>query len=100
VLNNTHYINTKNIIALSGCRDNQTSADAYIDNKAQGAMTWAFLKALNNNQTTTWRQLLTNIRTILSNTKLYDQIPQLSYSNINFNIDDKFNLSYINEFHV
>jgi len=94
VVNNTRFINTKNIIALSGCRDNQTSADANIPdnlgNKAQGAMTWALLQALNNKQATTWRQLLTNIRTILSNTKLYDQVPQLSYSNIKFNIDNNY----------
>ena len=31
---------------ISGCRDNQTSADAFVDGQSQGAMTWAFIRAL------------------------------------------------------
>lgn len=33
-----------NILALSGCKDSQTSADAYLDNSYQGALTNNFLK--------------------------------------------------------
>lgn len=34
-----------NVTLISGCLDSQTSADAWIDNKAQGAMTYSFLKS-------------------------------------------------------
>jgi hypothetical protein len=32
-----------NFLCISGCRDDQTSADAWIQNASQGALTWAFL---------------------------------------------------------
>ena len=35
-------INLANIIKISGCKDNQTSADAYINQKFQGAMSSTF----------------------------------------------------------
>jgi hypothetical protein len=65
-----------NVFLISGCFDAQTSADAYIDNKFQGALTWSFLKTINENTNLTWKDLLINMRTLL-NTK-YTQIPQLS----------------------
>lgn len=36
----------KNIISISGCKDDQTSADAYINNEFQGALTSTFIKVL------------------------------------------------------
>merc|ERR1712032_979251 len=36
----------KSICTYSGCQDNQTSADVYVDGMSQGAFTWGFLKAL------------------------------------------------------
>merc|ERR1712232_336311 len=36
----------KQLFVFSGCQDNQTSADAMIGGKRQGAFTWAFTKAL------------------------------------------------------
>jgi hypothetical protein len=36
---------TGNVIMISGCSDVQTSMDASINNKSQGAMTWAFLES-------------------------------------------------------
>lgn len=68
-----------NVFLISGCFDSQTSADAYIDNKFQGALTWCFLKTINENNinnTLTWKDLLTNMRTLLK--PKYTQIPQLS----------------------
>lgn len=46
--NDTRNIQNKNIFMLSGCRDSQTSADAYFNNKSQygGAFTNAFLDIL------------------------------------------------------
>lgn len=34
-----------NVFMISGCTDNQTSADAFINKRACGAMTWSFLEA-------------------------------------------------------
>ena len=66
-----------NVIMISGCMDSQTSADAYIKLKYQGAMTWAFLDTLDKNPNVTWKDLLTTMRTSLKASK-YEQIPQLS----------------------
>ncbi len=51
-------------LLISGCKDNQTSADAYISGTYDGALTWALLKALNNVNIikTTWKDLLLLIR--------------------------------------
>ena len=65
-----------NVFLISGCFDSQTSADAYIDNKFQGALTWCLLKTLNENNNLTWKDLLINMRTLLK--PKYSQIPQLS----------------------
>ena len=66
-----------NVIMISGCMDNQTSADAYINSKYQGAMTWAFLDTVNKNPNLTWKELITTMRSSLKTSK-YEQIPQLS----------------------
>ena len=69
-----------NVIMISGCNDNQTSADAYINAKYQGAMTWAFLSTLSDSpakQQLSWRSLLTQMRDKLKTSK-YEQLPQLS----------------------
>jgi hypothetical protein len=79
-----------NIIMISGCRDNQTSADAYINSKSQGAMTWAFLDTLNNNTSLTWKDLITTMRSSLLKSD-YEQTPQLSSGN-KLDINTKFYL--------
>ncbi len=38
-----------NVIMFSGCLDDQTSADAYINNRFQGAFTFSLIKILQNN---------------------------------------------------
>jgi hypothetical protein len=67
------------VILISGCLDDQTSAEANIDGeKVSGAMTWSFLKTLKQYPTgLTWNALLTNMRTLL-NSSGFNQIPQLS----------------------
>jgi len=67
------------VIQFSGCRDNQTSADASINNVATGAMSYALITVLNQNQNISYSQLLTQIRKIMTE-KRFSQIPQLSSS--------------------
>lgn len=67
----------RDVIMLSGCNDNQTSADAYINNTFQGAMSWAFIETLNSNPDISWRTLLENMRNLLKKNN-FSQIPQLS----------------------
>jgi hypothetical protein len=65
-----------NVFLISGCFDSQTSADTFIDNKYQGALTWTFLKVMTEHTNLTWKSLLINMRDLLKPN--YSQIPQLS----------------------
>lgn len=76
------FYDTKcDVVMISGCRDNQTSADAYIyDGKDfryeyQGAMSASFIKCFNDN--ISYKELIEKMRTWLSKNK-FDQVPQLS----------------------
>ncbi|ODV61399.1 caspase family protein ASCRUDRAFT_33987 [Ascoidea rubescens DSM 1968] len=66
------------VISLSGCKDNQTSADSKIGGMATGAMSYAFMKVMNSGQAQSYISLLNNIREILDGQ--YSQKPQLSAS--------------------
>jgi hypothetical protein len=66
-----------NVIMISGCTDNQTSADAFFGKKANGAMTWSLLESLKENPSCSWRELVKNMRGLLQ-TSQFEQIPQLS----------------------
>ena len=70
-----------NVFMVSGCMDRQTSEDAMLDNKAQGAMTWAFLNVTNGlaKKKQTWSYVLPAMRTVLQQNG-YTQVPQLSSS--------------------
>jgi hypothetical protein len=74
-----------NVIMISGCSDVQTSSDATINNKNQGAMTWAFLEAFKSEKNITWRNLLIKMRDLLKKSK-FSQLPQLTSGSF-FNID-------------
>ena len=76
-----------NVIMISGCSDIQTSADATINNKNQGAMTWAFLEAFKSEQNITWRNLLIKMRSLLKQSK-FSQLPQLTTGSF-FDIDSQ-----------
>ena len=76
-----------NVVMISGCLDKQTSADAYINNKSQGAMTWSFLESLNTNPNMTWKELTQSMRALLSKSQ-YEQVPQLSSGKV-LNMDAK-----------
>jgi len=68
-----------NVIMISGCNDTQTSADAYMEKKYQGAMTWAFLNSLKDKSTSnlSWKNLLIDMRDKLKQSE-FTQLPQLS----------------------
>lgn len=74
-----------NVLMISGCADSQTSAEAWIGQEVQGAMTWCFLNTLQERPTSTWRELLVSMRDALREAS-YTQIPQLTTDSF-FNID-------------
>jgi len=73
----------KNVLMISGCQDDQTSADAWIreDKQTQGAMTWSFLDSLEwaktHDPSITWKELAEKMRFKLLD-GCYTQTPQLS----------------------
>lgn len=77
--NNSKNNHVANVISISGCRDNQTSADAYISGNYEGAMTWSFINALANaNYNIKLLDLVNNMRVLLLNK--YTQVPLLAVS--------------------
>jgi len=75
----------KDIMMISGCRDTQTSADAWIGTQYTGALTWAFTESVTEFLKSDaisklfWKDLLYQIRYKLYQGG-YSQIPQLSFS--------------------
>ncbi len=79
----------KNIIMLSGCKDEQTSSDAYLNGEFRGALTFALISILDTfNYKITWKDLLYHIQDLLKQ-KHFTQKPQLSTSDI-FELDKKY----------
>jgi len=66
----------KDVWMFSGCRDDQTSADTFVDSSATGAMSWAFIGTMMENPHQTYVQVLQNTRRKLAGK--YKQVPQLS----------------------
>ncbi|KAJ3372560.1 Ca(2+)-dependent cysteine protease [Kappamyces sp. JEL0680] len=64
------------ILMFSGCKDNQTSADAHIDGSHTGAMSWALLKVLREDDNLPLNEVLRRTRDLLMGK--YSQIPQMS----------------------
>ncbi|KAM3423974.1 hypothetical protein BST61_g1367 [Cercospora zeina] len=67
----------KFVTMYSGCRDEETSADAYIAGRNCGAMTWAFLETMKQNPNPSYIQTLQETRRELRGSN-YKQVPQLS----------------------
>ncbi|MGH8646602.1 MAG: caspase family protein [Gammaproteobacteria bacterium] len=64
-------------ILLSGCKSNQTSADAYINNDYHGAMSYYAIKAITDaNYKLTYADLHKSLVSMLEEEN-YDQVPQL-----------------------
>eukprot|EP00448_Togula_jolla_P014746 CAMPEP_0170581438 /NCGR_PEP_ID=MMETSP0224-20130122/7038_1 /TAXON_ID=285029 /ORGANISM="Togula jolla, Strain CCCM 725" /LENGTH=466 /DNA_ID=CAMNT_0010904571 /DNA_START=80 /DNA_END=1480 /DNA_ORIENTATION=- len=79
----------KKLWVLSGCQDHQTSADATINGKRQGALTWSIMKALQDHQyTLTYDEMLKAVRTNLRGK--YTQIPALSST-----CESNFSITYL-----
>ena len=75
--------NLANILKISGSRDSQTSADAYINGKYQGALTFSFLKTMDElDYCFTSKQIIAKLKEYL-NQSGYPQIPTLSLSKKN-----------------
>jgi hypothetical protein len=73
-INGKEAITPGQVVMISGCRDDQTSADTYEGNKFCGAMTWAYSSTTSPSS---WQDLITKMRASLKNGK-YTQIPQIS----------------------
>ena len=79
------------VIMFSGCMDHQTSADAHLEGQSAGAMSWALLKVLNEQQgEITLCDLLEKLRGNLSGH--FQQIPQMSTSHEMPVLEMKFSL--------
>lgn len=71
---------SKNIISVSGCRDNQTSADAWFTNKWNGALTKKLMSVLErSNYSITNMNLLTELQTELKDDR-FTQRPVITAS--------------------
>jgi len=68
--------NPQNHILISGCRDDQTSADAFIDGKYQGAFTWALTSVIAEDSNITFKEA--HARAVNKLNAGFTQVPQLS----------------------
>jgi hypothetical protein len=82
--------NAADVIQFSGCKDNQTSADAKIGNVSTGAMSLALITLLNEDKEYTYTEMLANIKQLMAEKK-FTQIPQLSTSRP-LNMNEKFSM--------
>ncbi len=71
------------VIMISGCRDDQTSADAFIANRNAGAMSSSLVDVFtkNRNPRMSFLELLAGMRSYLRDNG-YEQVPQMSSSRI------------------
>jgi len=88
--NNKKLNSAASVVCISGCLDNQTSADAFINQNYAGAMTWAFLKILKGAKyNISCVNLVEKMKKILK-TDGYAQIPALT-----LNKTDDYNKLFI-----
>lgn len=66
------------VISFSGCKDNQTSADANQGGTSAGAMSYSFLTVMGQDPNQTYISLLNNVRSVMMGK--FSQKPQLSCS--------------------
>lgn len=66
------------VISLSGCKDEQTSADATQGSTRAGAMSYSFLTVMSQNPNQTYLTLLQNLRGVMAGK--FQQKPQLACS--------------------
>jgi len=75
-------IDSVNVIFLSGCQSNQTSADAYIDGRYNGALTAALKDVIDRMPEVNWHTCHEEIHKYLTDGD-YDQEPELKTSERN-----------------
>ena len=64
-------------VLITGCRDTQTSADAFINDRYNGALTFALVEAIRKSKgRLTYKDLHDRALTVLK-TRKFDQVPQL-----------------------
>ena len=64
-------------VLITGCRDTQTSADAFINGRFNGALTFALVEAIRKSKgRLTYRELHDRAAVVLK-TRKFDQVPQL-----------------------
>ena len=64
-------------VLITGCRDTQTSADAFINGRYNGALTFALVEAIRKSKgRLTYRELHDRAAAVLK-TRKFDQVPQL-----------------------
>src|SRR5205085_10053017 len=86
--NNSNNRHVASVVTISGCRDDQVSADAYINSNYERAMSWSFLNALANAKyDIKIVDLVNNMRVLLKSG--YTQVPLLAMSS-NTEYDRKF----------
>ncbi len=82
ILSDNHYKPTKGkVVLFSGCKDNQTSADAWEVGEFQGAMTYSFLKTLKtlkaHGKPLSYKNLMKYLLVFIKS-RGYSQIPRIS----------------------
>jgi len=75
--NSKEAITIGNVFMISGCTDDQTSADAVFNNNPNGAMTWSLLESLKQNPNKSWREIIKSMHELLKKSQ-FSQIPQFS----------------------
>ena len=87
------YVPTQGDVAMiSGCRDEQTSADICINGGRNGALTYAILEVLKKSDyDITYDNLLIDVRNYIKENNLSDQIPCMSFGK-HADISRKFSL--------
>lgn len=69
-----------NVILISGCKDNQTSADVTVDHKKQGALTYSLIEVLKeNNYDINYHDLMLKMDELIRVKKLSSQSPCISF---------------------
>lgn len=85
---NVRRVSNAKVCCISGCTDMSTSADAWIDDRFCGALSWSLLRCLNT-RTYIGVDLINNICSLLKK-KGYSQVPQLSCGNVRLTAADAF----------
>ncbi|HVJ25884.1 MAG TPA: caspase family protein, partial [Vicinamibacterales bacterium] len=73
-------------VLITGCRDTQTSADAFIDGRFNGALTFGLIKAIRASKgRITYRELHERASAVLKKKK-FEQVPQLESRRAQFDL--------------